>query len=386
MASSSKELSGEKNMTNNVERKKSGYWGWLIAVILLAVAVMFIFAIISKGKEINKKRTDAVKNEQPLINVVTMTIIPKTIRDRISLPGIIKAWVELEVITEVEGIVLKKEIKEGDTINQGDVLIVIDASKYKNRYKSAKASYDSALATKKRLAKLFKNDLASRADMDTINASVETNKASLDNAALDLNKCVVKAPVSGVINQIFIEKGQYLKMSSPIVQIIQMDRVKVRVGIPESDVNAVRHLTDFFVKIDALSGKVFNAKKYFLSRTASSQARLYNLDLEIDNKQGEILPDMFARVEIVKKRVENSITIPLYASITMNDKQFVYVEKGGVVTARPIQIGIQEGWEVEVTEGLKGGENIVVIGQRNVNDGLGVNVIKTIVNPEDILK
>ncbi|OQY12100.1 MAG: hypothetical protein B6I31_03680, partial [Desulfobacteraceae bacterium 4572_19] len=174
---------------------------FFVVVILLAVAVMFIFAIISKGKEINKKRTDAVKNEQPLVNVVTMTLIPRTIRDRISLPGIIKAWVELEVITEVEGIVLKKEIKEGDTINQGDVLIVIDASKYKNRYKSAKASYDSALATKKRLAKLFKNDLASRADMDTINASVETNKASLDNAALDLNKCVVKAPVSGVINQ-----------------------------------------------------------------------------------------------------------------------------------------------------------------------------------------
>jgi multidrug resistance efflux pump len=83
------------------------------------------------------------------------------------------------------------------------------------------------------------------------------------NAALDLERCIIRSPLIGVVNRLFIEEGQYLSAADPVAEIIQINRIKVKVGIPESDVDAVRHLNDFEVKIDALGGKTFRAKNIF---------------------------------------------------------------------------------------------------------------------------
>ncbi|MBW2409429.1 MAG: efflux RND transporter periplasmic adaptor subunit, partial [Deltaproteobacteria bacterium] len=165
-----------------------------------------------------------------------------------------------------------------------------------------------------------------------------------------------------------------------------LDRIKVRVAIPESDVDAVRGINNFTVRIDALGDETFPAKKHFLSKTADPMARLYSLDLVVNNIQEEILPDMFARVEIVKKEVLAGLAIPLYAVIARNDEKFVFVVNDARVHKRRVDLGILDGWRVEVKEGLRPGDQVIVVGHRSVNDGDTVNVVRSTENPEDILK
>jgi len=76
-----------------------------------------------------------------------------------------------------------------------------------------------------------------------------------------------------MINNLYFEKGQYMNITDPVAEVLQMDRVKVIVGIPESDVNAVSEVEEVVVKFDALDGKVFHAEKYFLSRASDPLAR-----------------------------------------------------------------------------------------------------------------
>ena len=110
------------------------------------------------------------------------------------------------------------------------------------------------------------------------------------NAQLRLDRTVIRSPLTGVVDQTFIEAGQYVNPGQEIAKILQIDKVKVEVGIPESDVDAVRQVKHFQVIIDALGGKRFKGEYNFLSRSTTSMARLYNLEITVANPDGEILP------------------------------------------------------------------------------------------------
>jgi membrane fusion protein (multidrug efflux system) len=126
------------------------------------------------------------------------------------------------------------------------------------------------------------------------------------------------------------------------------------------------------------------AEKHFLSPAPENTARLYNLELKVDNPEGEILTGMFVRADIIKNQVENSIVIPFYSVISRNDEQYVYLEKDGIALKRAVSVGIMENWLVEVVEGLSPGDHLIVEGHRDVEDGQKINIIRTLEDIEDI--
>jgi RND family efflux transporter MFP subunit len=114
-------------------------------------------------------------------------------------------------------------------------------------------------------------------------------------------------------------------------------------------------------------------------------ARLYNLELLIPNRDGRILPGMFARVNIVKATIENAIVIPLYAVITQQDDKFVYVEKNGKAEKKNVELGLLSNWEIQVTKGLEPGDHLIIVGHRVLDDGQKVDVIEVVKDPREIL-
>ncbi len=362
---------------------------WVPALVVLSLLVVIgtLFARIHIKAEIIKDRNQAdMKKERPLANVVTLDLKPTLIRDVIDLPGITRPWVDLNLTAEVAGTVTAKKVREGTAVQQGDVLATIDYRDYQNARQAAKAAYELAVSELDRLEKLYQRKVTPQAQLDAAVAQVANTKAALQNAATALERCVIRAPFSGVVNRMFVEQGRYLAVGDPVAELLKLDRLKVRVGIPESDVDAVRRVDVFKVRIDALGGRTFQAGKYFLSKTADSMARLYNLDLELDNSDGSILPDMFARVEIVKKEIPDGLSIPLYSVINRNEDHIVFVVDNEQVRERSVVLGLLDGWQVQVTEGLMPGEEVIVVGQRSVNDGERVNVVRKVASPEEIVQ
>jgi RND family efflux transporter MFP subunit len=365
-------------------RKIVGALPILFLMIMVVVIVSLVKRIQTEQSAIQEARAAEMKQERPDVNVVALNLIPSVLRDRINLPGVVEPWVDLTVLAEVGAKVIAIEIEEGQRVRKGAVIARLDMRDYQHALNSARATYNAALSNKKRTKELQKSQLSTRSSLDNAVAQVETAKAALDNAELNLERCTIKAPISGIINYKMIEVGQFLSRSDPVVQIIQMDRVKVKVGIPESDVEAVRKLDDFEVIIDALDGKVFKGKKHFLSKRADLMARVYNLNIEVNNPKTEILPDMFVRVEIVKQRVEDGIAVPLYAVVTRNSKHHVYVVNDDMAHTREVDLGFQEGWRIEVKKGLEVGEKVIVVGQRSVNDGQRIKVVRSVDDPGEL--
>lgn len=320
----------------------------------------------------------------PSVNVVAMQLEPTTIRDRINFPGVIQPWVRLDILAEVRGKVIKKVVEEGDTIQKDAIIALLDSRDYENAYISAEASYTAAIASEERLSELFKKQLATQSQLDNATAQAKNYKAQMDTAALNVKRCTIRSPIKGTVNKLFFEEGEYLNFSDNVSEILQTDKLKVKVGIPESDVDAVSKLESFDVRIDALDKKIVKASKHFLSKTANSMARVYDLELMIDNASGEILPDMFARVDIIKREVSNCITVPLYSLISINNRNIAYVIEDNTARSRQVELGVQEGWLVEIKSGLSAGDKLIAVGQRDVSDGQRVKVIRTVSKPEEL--
>jgi RND family efflux transporter MFP subunit len=363
-------------------------WGLIPKIILfvLCIAVVWMYQTVQAKKEIlEAEKAAQMKKEQPATNVMTLELNPHIIRDRITFPGVIKAWVQLDVLSEVQGKLIDISIKEGDVVKKGQLLAKIDPRDYKNAFLSIKATYKAALASVKRLKELYQKQLATQSQLDDAIAQMEIAKANMDTSSLNLERCAIRAPISGIVNSRYVDKGQYINLSEKIIEIIQMDKVKAVVGIPESDVDAVRTLKHFNVTIDALN-KSFQASRYFLSKTADTTARLYNLEMTIHNADYQILPDMFVRVEIVKREIENGIIAPLYSILTRNNQRLAFIEREGHAHVCQVELGLQEKWHIEIKKGLNIGDRLIVMGHRDVSDGQPVNVIRTIRTIEELEK
>lgn len=364
-------------------------WGTLpsLFLVFLVTLIVILFVRIKSEQEILAAEKQAqMKKEEPDINVVAMKLVPMSIKDSINFPGNIEPWIRLNVVSEVKATVSEKRVEEGESVKKGQIIARLDSREYQNQYNSAKASYETAVASLKRFEKLFNRKSTTKSQLDNAISQVENYKAAMDNAALNVARCKIKSPLDGIVNRVYIENGQYLRVADRVAEILQIDPVKVIVGIPESDVDATRKLTDFNLTIDALGGKTFHAKKHYLSKTTENAARLYNLKLRLENPDLEILPDMFARVEIVKQEIPDGISVPLYTVINRNDEKIVYVVSDGKAQMRKVELGFLDGWRSQVKTGLAVGDLVIVVGHRNVNDGQGVKIVRQVEDPKELLQ
>jgi RND family efflux transporter MFP subunit len=373
----------EAPMTPNSEKTsfRTFWFGklpYLVLLLLILLVGVTVLAVSRKAEDLEKERSTALASEDPGVNVVVLNLSPSKIRDRINLPGMTAPWVRLRVSAEVAGKVSQKLAEEGQNIRKGEALYLLDDRDYQNSFNAAKATFETEKATHARLVELYGEQLATRSLLDSAVAALESARSVMETARLQLDRCRVRAGMDGIINRMLVEPGQFVAVGDPVAEILQLNPIKVTVGIPESDIHAVRQVDTFEVRLDALGGKIFTGKKHHFSRSAESTARLYDLEILIDNPEGEILSDMFARVDIVKRFSPFALTLPLYAVISAGGSHSVFVEKDGHAEKREVRLGIQEGWVVEITSGLETGERVVVVGQRDLAHGQKITLIKEI--------
>ncbi len=384
----------DENIDDNRSEMRGSLWlrrlwaalPFMTLIVLLGIIFVLQSWINTEGNIVKERKAQELAGEKPPVNVVTLTLSPKPIREQISLPGVVRPWVDLSVVAEVRGKIVTKKVVEGQQVRTGDLLAVIDKRNYQNAYNSARAAYHAAKASYDRILTLNQDRLTTMSQLDDALASMENAKANMDTAALNLERCTITSPLDGIVDRVYIEYGQFMNDADPVADILQMDRVKVQVNIPESDVDAVRRVDDFKVTVAALGHKVFAGKRHYLAKSAQTLARSYLLAIAIDNSDGEILPDMFTRVKIVKQKVEDGLAIPLFTISSVDGQKGVFIDDDGVARRVPIKTGIQEGWQVQAKEGLTEGANVIVVGHKDVEEGAPIHVLRTVTDAKELMQ
>jgi membrane fusion protein (multidrug efflux system) len=374
----------DKDIQQKRPRKLSRFLPLLVLLILIVLALGLGSRVNNEKSRLLEEKSNAVVQERPPVNVVVQEMAPALLRDRLNLPGMVEPWESLNILAEVRGMVEEVLVEEGDHVKQGDLIARLDTSDYENTINSTRASYNLALTNLKRFSGLHEQEIIAQAEYDSIKAEVASLEAHLAIAEMQLKRCYIRSSISGIVNVLPAQNGLYLAVGDPVATVLDIDRVKVIVGIPETDVDAVRKIDRFEVMIEALHEKKISGLKNFLAVAPESQAQVYRLELEVGNKSGEILPGMFARVEIIKNEFPEALTIPLYAVISRDNKHFVFLEEGNVAKLQEVSLGILDGWQIQITEGLAPGQRVIVVGQRSVDADQKLNVVKKVTHPAEI--
>ena len=358
---------------------------WLLVVGIVAFLFFLGERIQLEKTRLGKAKQAAIKIDTVPVSVITLTLKPMRLEDKINLPGYVDPYEDLRVKAEVGGQVINIPVKEGQAVKKGQVLVELDDRDYRLRLSRIEAAYELAKLEYDRIASLDKKGITAANRMDEVIARFKDVAAQRDEARLALERTRIAAPINGRINSIAAKQGDLIQTGAEIAQILQVSDVKVKVGIPESDVASFFNLESSEVVIEALGKRRVKGKKVFLSQQPRNLARLFDLELVVPNPDGQILPGMFARVELVKAVYEDALVIPLYAVINQGDERYVYVENNGKAEKRQVEVGMLVDWQIQVVSGLKAGDRLVIVGHRLLDEGQMIDVVKNVNSPQEIL-
>lgn len=206
-------------------------------------------------------------------------------------------------------------------------------------------------------------------------ASVLQAQAELETARTQLGYTKVKAEIDGIISACDITEGSTVTTQSAAMKIANMDKVKLSFNISDDAINKVSVGSKAYITISAASDTPYEGTVTNISPAADSQTMLYPVEIYIDNVDHRIKPGMFASVNLVLNKKENTISVPLNAVIEKNNEKYVYiVDDNNIAHKKIVETGIRNDTSIEILSGVKTGDLVVIKGQDFISDGSTVNI------------
>ena len=352
-------------------------------LLLITMIVLIGMPIISCKKE--KK---VVKEN--LINVRVQPAEKKQIRPYIETTGTLKADEEVTVSSEVDGIVKSIKVEEGYAAGKGTLLAeinpidyVLEEKRSDAALKQAQASLANAKAEYQRKESLFKEELITRQQFDDVStrvalaeADVSRAKASLDTARERLSRTKIYSQLNGMVKEKKVSVGDYVRNGSPLFQLIKIDQLKLNFTISEKDMAGLKTGQEVDFTVDSFPDKKFTGKVYLLYPNVEERTRTLQAEAMVPNANRLLKPGLFARLSIYTAATRDAVVAPLTALMYDNSTISIFVVEGNVAHQRIIKTGGKYGENVEIVEGLKEKEQVVVVGQNNLSEGVKVNVAR----------
>lgn len=283
---------------------------------------------------------------------------------------------------EVPGRVAKILFNDGQRVRKGQLLVQLDDQLPSAQLAQARAEMSIAESNHKRNQELVSQNFISKRSLDESAAALEVTQAKLVLAQATLQRLKILAPFDGVMGLRQINVGDYLKDGTDMVNIEDLDAVLVDFRLPERFQAKIRQGQKAQLVIDALPGRPFSAVVQAVDPLIDANGRSVGVRGCIDNRQQQLRPGMFARVNSVFGIRENALVVPEEAIVPQGGRAFVVkVVPGDTPEAKVTQrVAVKVGWrqpgKVEILEGLVAGDTVVTAGhQRLQKDGTAVRVV-----------
>ena len=341
---------------------------------MVLTALMAAFVLLGCQDQESMAIAENTSPEVPAIPVSVEIVEPVTLRDVIFLPGETEASEDVKVAANTAGRVDWIGPREGQKVNKGDLLIKIDVSALKASLDHAKAAYKLAGDLYQRRLRLYDNKIIAREELDQSETQRTLALTDLEQIKVRYNHGFPKSPITGIVNHLYLDVGEYADIGKPIADIVNIDKIKINVRVPELDVRFIKKGQQTSVKIDAFPDRTLIGTVDFVSFKADPATKTFLVRSIIDNPGHDIRPGMIGRVAFVRRVIADAVAAPLFTLVDKGGERIVFVEKDGVAESRTISIGVIEGDRVQITSGLNAGDHLIVKGQTEVEDGMKVIV------------
>jgi membrane fusion protein (multidrug efflux system) len=313
----------------------------------------------------------------------------RDVEDRIRATGQLTAKAKATIAAQVKGQVTEIQVSEGEAVEAGAVLLVIDPERRQLEVANAQAKLaesQAELAVAKRnydrTRRLSKDNVASEARLDedrtreSLARSVAAGaEARLGLARRALEDSTVRAPFSGLIARRHVSVGEYLSIGSALFDLVALDPIEVEFTLAEIDSSKVELGHPVEISIAPYPDETFVATVSMISPTIDPRTRTLRVKAELPNPDGRIRPGLFAHTDLGVSERNDVIVVPNDAVVQRADGAVIFrLDDSGRAERLLVETGVQlEGW-VEISSGLSPGDVVVVRGQSRIDDGVAVSV------------
>ncbi len=341
---------------------------------LYALVAVFLTMVSMAGCGRSESKVQA-ENDQPTTQAVKVSVItvePTMIRDVIVLPGETEAWQDVRLAADKDGQVEWIGPPEGQEIKKGQLIAKIDVSALKASLDHAEASFNLADKLYQRRKLLFEREVIAQEELDKSAAERAFALSNLQQVRVEYERGFVRSPMKGIVNHFYVDAGEFVARGAPIADVVNVDKIRVNVNVPELDVSYLRSGQQSMVTIDAFPDRRLTGTIDFVAYKADQATKTFDVRVVIDNSDHEIRPGMIARVAFLRRIIADAFVAPLSAIVDKGGERIVFVENGGRAYARTVSIGVIEGDRVQITGGLESGDHLIVTGQTEVEEGMQV--------------
>lgn len=283
---------------------------------------------------------------------------------------------------EVSGRITQLNFTDGQRVRKGQVLVQFDDQLPLAQVQQSQAELSIAQANQKRNQELVAQNFVSQRSLDESAANLQVAQAKLSLAKATAARLKIIAPFDGIAGIRLVNPGDYLKDGADIVNIEDIDAVFVDFRLPERFQNKLQRGQTALVDMDALPGRKYTAVVQAIDPLIDANGRSVAVRACIDNRQLQLRPGMFARVNAVFGERDNARVIPEEALVPQGDRQFVIKLVPGpeaqtwIARRVAVQVGIRRPGQAEITSGLESGDMVVTTGQQRLQrDGMTVRVV-----------
>jgi membrane fusion protein, multidrug efflux system len=411
---------------------------WTLISLTLLVPMIVLPWLFTGGAAIMDSLRPALAEEIP--DVETVKPVKQELFRRIELSGELKAYQEAALYAKTAGYLEWIKVDKGDTVEAGQVIAKIFSPELGQQVQQAQAEYQAALAEfnqvphqllqiqaereklqseatfekltyeRYRAIQSTEPDLIAAQDVDATKSrylSAENHVRAFDarlqgleikaselkakvmatqakaNQFQSLAKYTnITAPFSGTITNRHVDPGDFIAeavtggQAKPIVSLKNSDRLRLQVSIPDTDVSFVKPGNRVEVKVNALPDQRFTGTVTRIASSLDPGTRTMLVEIELENPDHKLLPGMYAITTVNLEKHPQAVTLPVEAINSSKKGTYVLAVSDKTIQKIPVVTGITDGKMVEITQGLKGSETIVVSNQSDLKEGMIVNAVK----------
>lgn len=357
-----------KRAIHNALSMQKKYLYILLAVLL--VAAMSYFLTREEKPKISALTASA---SSAAMEVDAIVVQPGSFSNVISLSGSIEPNEQVQIRSEVSGIVRSLSFQEGSNVQKGQLLFRIDDTELQAQLSQANTQEKLAADNENRARLLLEKEAISVQEYDVALADYESSKAQSALIRAQIEKTYIRAPFSGKIGLRSISEGEYLTPATVVANLMSVNPVKIQFAVPERYSGQIRLKQGFEFQVSGSAAR-YHAEVYAIEPGVDPTTRTISIRAIAENPNGVIFPGSFAHIEFPLHQVEDAILIPSQAVIPVQNGKQVFVYRNNVATAVPVDAENRTATDVLINTGLAVGDTVLVSGILSLRDGDSVRV------------
>jgi RND family efflux transporter MFP subunit len=332
--------------------------------------MMVLVALYSCGE---KKQTA----QEQTVRVKVQQILTEAVNGEQGFSGTIEESSGVSLSFATMGTIKRIYVNEGQMVGAGQLIAELDPTTLQNAYTISKTTLEQAQDTYNRMKEL--HDAGSLPEMQWISIENQLKSAKAQEAVArkSLGDTKLYAPSAGYISTKFAEVGENVSPGVPIAKLVNISNVKVKIAVPEDDIQRIAKNSSMKIVVPALGNREFSGHVTERGVSADPRSRTYEVKATVLNHDRKLLPGMICQVFTNYMQGTTGVFIPAnLVQLDIDNKTFVWVVNGDKALKREITISNETAQGAQVSGGLSAGDKLIIAGQQKVSNGMKVEIVK----------